>query len=203
MTRHGLVLRQAPVPKRPPSDAQHHSRAVMATTSSGWRGLTDSQRAAWEARARQAKCRKRLGLAAALKGSQLYNKINCALVAAGLPRVIDPPPIPKFNLNPVRGLNVSNTRGQIRLLLRVPTAPAQYTLVLGSPPCSAGISCRCNFRILGLLPASVRGFSDISDLYIEAFGKPLVGSRIFIRTRQIIEGWEDGTLQTTALVPAP
>ena len=67
--------------------------------------------------------------------------------------------------------------------------------------CSAGISCRCNFAIIGLLPPAVRGLSDITDLYVKAFGKPPVSSRVFIRTRQVIDGWEDDPVQTTAIVP--
>jgi hypothetical protein len=201
MTRYGLVLRAAPVPKKPATAAQRRVRAVMAATSAWWRRLTDDQRTAWEARASKAKSRTRMGRSAPLKGSYLFNKINCVLAAVGLPRVTDPPPLPKFGLNPVRDLSLTNTRGRIALLLSVPTPPAQYTLVLGSPPCSAGISCRCGFTILGLLPDPVRGVSDITDLYVKAYGKPPVGSRVFIRTRQVIDGWEDDPIQTTAIVP--
>jgi len=48
---------------------------------------------------------------------------------------------------------------------------------------------------------AVRGLSDITDLYVKAFGKPPVSSRVFIRTRQVIDGWEDDPVQTTAIVP--
>ena len=201
MTKYGLVIRGVPVPKKRATARQRRARAFMGSMPSGWRSLSDDQRAAWEPPASKTKSRKRLGRTGTLRGYHFYNKINCVLAAVGLPRVTVPPRKPKFPLNPVGSLKINNSRGDLALLLSVPTAPAQYTLVLGSPPCSAGISCRCGFTILGLLPAPVRGLSDITDLYVKVFGKPPVGSRVFIRTRQVIDGWEDEPIQTTAIVP--
>ena len=203
MTRQGLVIRSVPVPKKRATPAQRRRRAFMASMPGFWRGLSDDQRAAWEVAARKTKSRKRLGKAGTLRGYHFCNRINCVLAAVGLPRVSVPPRKPKFLPNPVGALIATNTRVEIKLQLSVPTPPAQYTLVLGSPPCSAGISCRCGFTILGLLPAPVRGLSDITDLYVKVFGKPPVGSRVFIRTRQVIDGWEDEPIQTTAIVPGP
>ena len=203
MTPHGLVLRGVPVPRKRATDRQRRSRALMGSMPGGWRTLSDDERAAWDIPARKTKSRKCLGKTGTLRGYHLFNKINCVLAAVGLPRVSVPPRKPRFLPNPVGALIATNTRGEIKLQLSVPTPPAQYTLVLGSPPCSAGISCRCGFTILGLLPAPVRGLSDITDLYVKVFGKPPVGSRVFIRTRQVIDGWEDEPIQTTAIVPGP
>ena len=203
MTPYGLVLRGVLVPKKRASTRQHRARAVMGSMPGWWRSRSDEERAAWKAPAKHTQSRKRMGKSGALSAYNLCNKINCVRVAVGLPRTPVPPPEPKFSPNPVRELSITNTGGDIALLLRVPKAPAQYTLVLGSPPCSAGISCRCGFTILGLLPAANRGLSDITDLYVKTFGKPPVGSRVFIRTRQVIDGWEDDPLQTTAIVPGP
>ena len=89
------------------------------------------------------------------------------------------------------------------LRLRVPAAPAKYTFVLGSPPCSAGISVRSNYSTVGLLPAADRGWSEITELYVKRFGVPPVDSRVFIRTRQLINGWKDNFKETNAVVPEP
>ena len=43
--------------------------------------------------------------------------------------------------------------------------------------------------------------SDITDLYVGKFGVPRAGSRVFIRTLQQINGWEDLPKQTSAIVP--
>jgi hypothetical protein len=68
---------------------------------------------------------------------------------------------------------------------------------------SAWVSYAWNFVALGLLPAPVRGLSDITELYVARFGVPKVGTRVFIRTRQQINGWKDAPKQTNAIVPKP
>jgi hypothetical protein len=55
--------------------------------------------------------------------------------------------------------------------------------------------------ILGALPAAVARACDISALYTARYGIPPVGSRIFIRTIQVANGWEDFPKDTTAIVP--
>jgi hypothetical protein len=67
---------------------------------------------------------------------------------------------------------------------------------------SAGAMFARDFVILGLLPAAVDGFSDITDLYVARYGVPPVGKRLLIRTRAQVNGWEDIPLQTTGIVPA-
>ena len=157
MTAYGLVIRRVPVPKIGATPARRRRRAFMGSMPGFWRGFTDDQRTAWQIAARKIRSRKRLGRSGKLSGYNFCNKINCVLAAVGLPRVTVPPPKPKFPLNPVGALIVTNIRDDIKLLLSVPTPPAQYTLVLGSPPCSAGISCRCNFTIIA---ANFSGLSD-------------------------------------------
>jgi hypothetical protein len=74
-------------------------------------------------------------------------------------------------------------------------------LVLGARPCSAGRSSTTPYSILGPLPRPDGGVCTITNLYKEKFGLPSPGQRVFIRTRQLIEGWEDEPKETNALVP--
>jgi hypothetical protein len=67
--------------------------------------------------------------------------------------------------------------------------------------CSAGRSSTTAYCILGPLPRPDRGVSTITSLYRKRFGLPSPGERVFIRTRQLIEGWEDEPKETNALVP--
>ena len=45
------------------------------------------------------------------------------------------------------------------------------------------------------------GVSDITELYVAIYGIPPVGTRVFIHTRQQINGWQDTPERTTAVVP--
>ena len=193
-TKHGQVVRSRA--RRPwrPTEGRLAVQDNMAKVVNAWRQITPKQYAAWTAAARKAD----------MDTYPFFSKINGALSAAKLPLLMDPPKPEKIRPNPVEELRILNENGVITLLLRVPRAPAQHTFVLGSRWCSPGIWTRGNkFAIIGELPPAIRGWSDITALYVKAFGVPRVGHRVFIRTRQLVNGWEDGFKETCADVPQP
>ena len=200
-TRYGQIQRQYVTPKDPKTPAQMTIRSNLARVSSRWRAITEQQRQAWTAGGRDAETRRRLGRSSFLTGCQFFIKINCARAAIGLEQLSDPPELPEFPENEVGELSITNSRSTIALKLSVPTAPAEHTLVLGAAPCSAGRSSARHFVFLGFVPASTRGVSDITDLYVARFGVPPVGTKVFIRTQQHINGWDDLPKQTSAIVP--
>ena len=200
-TRYGQVLRQYVKPKDPHSAAQMRIRSNLGRVAARWRVLTPEQRQAWALAASDTRSRPRLGKSAALSGCQLFIKINCARAAIGLEQLSDPPALPQFGRNPVEGLAITNTRGDIALKLSVPAAPESHVTVYGAAPCSAGISFVRDFTILGPLPEPVGGESDITDMFVAKYGTPRAGLQVFIRTRQQINGWEDAPKQTSAIVP--
>jgi hypothetical protein len=201
-TPYGQAERQLAVPKNPNSPAQQRVRSALGSIASRWRGLTDEQRAAWTAAAKDTQSQPRLGQSGRLTGCQLFIKINCTLTAAGMDQVVEPPDRPKFVANPVGALTITNTGGGIKLKLKVSRTPAQHIMLMGTAPCSAGISRPRRFTLLGALPAPVSGTSDITELYLAKYGVPPVGTRVFIGTRQTADGWEDLQKDTTAVVPA-
>jgi hypothetical protein len=201
-TPYGQAERQLAVPKNPRTPAQQRVRGNLGSIAARWRGLTDKQRAAWIMAAQQTSIRPRLGQSGRLTGCQLFIKINCTLAAAGMDTVVDPPNRPRFSTNPVGALSITNTGGAISLKLQVSRAPADYTMLLGTAPCSRGVSRPRRFTVLGALPDPDAGVSDITDLYVAKYGVPPAGTRIFIRTRQVADGWEDLQKDTTAIVPA-
>ena len=193
-SHYGQVVRSRPRrPWRPTAGrlaVQHNLGKVV----NAWRELTFKQYEAWTAAARKEN----------MKTYPFFSKINGALAAAKLPLVMDPPKREKLSPNPVGELEILHRGGVITLRLRVPRAPARHTFVLGSRWCSRGIWTRGNrFAIIGELPAAAVGWSDITDLYVKAFGVPPVGRRVFIRTRQLLNGWEDKFKETWADVPPP
>ena len=179
---------------------RERARSRFAFVVAAWRKRTHKQFVAWSVAAQRANSQSPGG-AGTLDAYRLFCKINFALVTAGLPIVMVPPKPEKFRPNPVEELDIRKRGGVTRLRLRVLEAPAKYTFVLGSPPCSAGRSVRSNYSTIGLLPAPVRGWCDITELYVKRFGVPPAGTRVFIRTRQLINGWEDDFKNTDAVVP--
>ena len=77
---------------------------------------------------------------------------------------LDLPPsqLPSFNPNPVAEVAVTGTGDQLNIKLRVPSQPAQYTLVEAAAPVSTGVRRVQAYRFLGLLPAPVDGWNVAS-----------------------------------------
>ena len=186
--------------KKRPSPAQLRSRDALATAAHGWDDLTDEEWKAWEAAGKQQRtCSK--GRTRRLNGRKYYLKINGTRAFLGLPRLRLPPSRSLLKPNPVGALSITCGPGGITLKLRVPSAPAPLTKVLGSPPQHRGRRFCADFRYLGLLPAPHGGASDITALYVNRFGNPPPGWRVFIRTQQQLDGQQDLPVQTDALVP--
>ena len=144
----------------------------------------------------------RLGQSGPLTGSQLFAKINCSLATLGADQVAAPPSFPQFPDNPVDGLVITNLAGVIALKLGCPSTPANNTTVRATAPCSQGLANNANYRILGVLPAPVAGACDITSLYKARYGSPAVGTKVFVRVNQNIDGWEDVPVEASAIVPA-
>jgi hypothetical protein len=202
-TRYGQVRRRYAPPRDRRSPAQLRIRSAFGRVVSRWRGLAEQQRAEWALRAQQEHSRPRLSQSGRLSGYLLYIKINLTFAYQGQPLTDIPTERPAFEANVVGALVVTNTGGTPELKLSVPSAPTAPVLVLATAPRSAGVTFAKHFVILGVLPAAEGGYSNITDLYVARYGQPTPGKRIFIRTRQVLNGWKDVPKQTTAIVPKP
>jgi hypothetical protein len=168
-----------------------------------WRVLTDAQRLAWARATDGVNSRSRLGKIYELSGYLFFIKINLALAYQGLALTVTPPERVTFPVNGVGPLVATNTDGVVDLKLSVPSTPAATVQVLATHPRSAGVSFAKHFTILCELPAAEAGYSRITDRFVARYGQPPAGTRIFIRTRHVLNGWADAPQQTTAIVPKP
>jgi hypothetical protein len=193
-TKQGQVVRSRPRRTPHATPDRERARANLGRVASVWHTLSNEQFAAWAAEAKKE----------GMLPYRYFCQINATLAAYGQPRLLDPPKREKLRPNPVEALEILNQRGEITLRLRVPEAPAPFTFVFGVRWCSRGISVpRRNGVLLGRLPQAVRGWSEITDLYVKRFGKPPRGSRVFIWTRQLVNGRKDALKMTFADVPPP
>jgi len=200
-TRYGQIRRRYAVPRKAPSPAQISIRETVGRVRFLWRTLTDEQRDAWTISGQGVSSQPCLGQSGSLPGYLLFMKINTTLAYQGLPPALTPTERPTFGDNPVRELVITNTGSVIDLKLSVPTAPAADIVVLGTHPRSPGVTFAKHFTILGRLPVPEAGYSTITQLYVDRYGVPPAGMRVFIRTRQMLNGWEDLPKETTAVVP--
>jgi hypothetical protein len=184
--------------------AQRRTQQDMTQCSQAWSDLlTEEQRIDWRRLAETLPRRVRKGRFYRLRGHQVFRAINTVLALLGRAPRTDPPPDPKFGDNPRITLHIKTTAKGPALKLRVSELPTEDIMVFASPPWKAGRTYCSDYRFLGLLPAPVNGWSDITRLYIKKFGVPPPNSRVFIRTWQQVDGWEHRALMklTNALVP--
>jgi hypothetical protein len=201
--RYGLHARRHVIPRNPRTPAQQRIRSNFGAVSSRWRGLTPEQRAAWSLAAAGTCARSSNGRKVPLSGYSFFVSVDTKRANLNLPQFNLPPAEPSFNPNPVGELAVTNTAGKVALKLRVLVQPTPYTLVSAAAPVSAGVRCASHFACIGLLPAPVNGWSDITDLYVAQYGAPPPGMAVFVRSQQHIDGWTDIPRLTGALVPSP
>ena len=220
--RFGPYQKEFVAPKQPGTAAQQGVWGNMTEFSWVWNELDDVRRIAWRRRALEVHSRPSMGKSASLDGALLLKKINMVLRTCGREPLLDPPPLPVFGPNPVVGFTVRERRGGIALKVKLSPdvrwedRPAlEDLMVYAWAPCNAGVDKNSHYAFLGLLPAPVRGESDITELFLKklkewrklkdkSYHIPLEGSRIFIRVWQQVNGFENevGMFLANALVPA-
>ena len=200
--RYGQISRILVIPSNPRTASQTTVRAILSRVTAAWRGLQESQRAAWTAAASGVNSVSRLGQSGPLTGQQLFNKINCTLAKFGQDQVDAPPARPQYAALAPQNLVITNTGGTIALKLTCPTSPGTNTIVRGSKPVSQGYGKFTDFRVLGMCPTPAQGSSDITSLYTARYGVPPVGMKVFVSVSQMVDGWENQPVTFAAVVPA-
>ena len=198
----GQISRALAIPANPRTAAQMSVRANLSRVAARWRALTETERAAWVAAAKEAKSNSRLGQSGALSGFLLFTKINCTLTQFGQAQLDAPPAQPLFPDLAPTNLVITNTGGTIALKLTCAVDPGENTIVRASVPVSQGRQTWDDFRVLGICPAPVLGASDITALYTARHGVPPVGKKVYVRINQFVDGWESLPTTFWAIVPA-
>ena len=190
------VARQYVCPRNPRTPEPQGHRWNLRAVLRRWRTLSAEQRAAWCRVAATRDFVTETARRMRLNGYNFFASLNTRRADLDLPQFDLPPAEPVFSPNPVAELVITNTGGKITLKLRVPSPPAQHTLVQGPAPVRSGARCVQHFPFLGLLPAPADGWSDITELYVARHGVPKVGMAVWIRTCLHIDGWTDALAES-------
>ena len=199
--RYGQISRILAIPANPRTSGQLDVRQRLAKFTQAWRGLTPNQRTAWILAAKNHQSKARCGQSGPLTGGQFFVRINCNLAIMGASSVVVPPAAVTFPTLVPSSLEVTNTLGVLAIKMVCGDDPTEYTMIRASAPQSAGINACSDFRLLGECPQPVLGKADITSLYVNKFGDPGVGAKIFVRANQMIDGYEDFPRQFEASFP--
>ena len=220
--RFGEYDRERVSPKHPRTAPQRESWGSVENLSGLWNGLREEQREAWRKLALKVPSRRRLGQDGPLDGRQLFIKLNRVLATCGREPLLDPPPLPQFGRNPVKGFVIREGKDGVELKLTASPdvrwearSPLEDIMVYAWAPRNPGAGKNTNYAFLGRLGPPEGGEWDIKEMYLKKLkewrrlkGKRYhvawEGSRIFIRAWQQVNGWEDKLwrFEGSAFVPA-
>jgi hypothetical protein len=188
--------------KKSRTPAQGQARDAFGGPAQAWgKKLTQEQRDAWNAVAKQEWSKPRLAQAGPLHGEQVFTGRSSVLLKVGKELLLWPRPRPVFKPNPVVGLSVSNGRDGVRITLRVNGPVEEDVMVSGQAPCSAGRKKWRRGAYLCLLSAPEGEGIDITAEYVARFGEPEPGRKVFIRVQQQKDGWQDDVKDLSEVVP--
>jgi hypothetical protein len=203
--RFGQYVRKRPSRQKPRNKprtadidrAEGNWRAISAL----WNSLTEEQYRAWELAADGQRSRPRAGQSGRLPPRHYFFKVNNSRASLGLTLLADPPVSANPGPNPVGQLHITNRGDRVVLRLEVSGAARDPIKVYGSPPQNRGRK-RCqDLRVLGCLPAEANGESDITPSYVQKYGVPAPGKRVFIRTVVEVNGRQSSPRETNCIVP--
>jgi hypothetical protein len=199
--RNGQVVRTRAIPSNPRTTQQSLARSALTIASKMWDTITEQQRDAWRVAASAIQSKARLGMSGPLTGNQLFVKINAALAEIEDEMVLVPPAQPSFVAIPISSLYITNTGGVIALGLNTTGAPTDGTMLRAAGPVKQGVD-RCPDVVsLGVLDSPSNNKIVITSAYTTRFGVPPVGSKVFVKVNQNIDGWEDIPITFSAIVP--
>jgi hypothetical protein len=196
--RSGQYVRQRAIPTQPRTPAQVRARASLSDLSAGWRGLTDAERAAWNAFGNSFTVTNSLGSTINLTGAQCYVKVNTVNTLNGDAVVAVPPSLPAFDPITVTGLTANGTTPAMTL---DGAAPAGGTLfmVFVSPALSPGVTFNGRYSWIQTSETFTSGHMSILSAYTAKFGALITGKKYFVKVVQSQDGMQDNGTVFTAI----
>lgn len=194
--RSGNYMRTKVTPVNPQTSYQQAQRSALGTLSSGWSGLTSSQRAAWDAAVGDFQKTDIFGDLKSPTGKNLYTGLNRNLLNAGQATITSPPSpdtIPAI----VIASAAYSLGGTSFDIVTTGDSSGAFVQAWATPPLSAGTTFVKNrLRLLQSDAGANPLTADIYAAYIARFGVPPVGSNVYVAMRVVNAGGEAGVIST-------
>lgn len=185
--RGGAYVRTKVTPSNPQTADQVAQRALLASASQSWRGLTEPERESWNGAVSNFSSTNVFGDIINPTGAQLHTKININIALAGGVAVTTPP-LPT-GISSLAGLTATAEAGTplLELAWTSGVVPANQVLVVEATPCvSVGrYNVNNRFRVIATLPPATATGADVSTEYLAKFGSMVAGQKLFIRAKFI------------------
>jgi hypothetical protein len=184
--RYGSYMRNKTTPVNPQTTFQQNARAILASTSQAWGGLTEAQRNGWKALAQELPFTDIFGDPKTLSGNSLYCKLNSNLAKGFYPFISDAPAkeaIPFISIPSISVVTAGGVLSSLEFNISPAVVPAGTNLIVyATPAINPGVSFVKNqFRLIAADPTVVAGVVNLEPFWNERFGGCQVGQKIFVR----------------------
>lgn len=204
--RSGAYLRTKVTPVNPQTAAQAAVRNRLSGLSSGWRGLTAAQRAAWNGAVQDFAKTDVFGDLKNPSGFNLYQRLNNNLLNVGESAIASPPQVAQVDA--FSSVSLAAEDGTVAESLTLTYAPAiaadHKVKVMATPPLSAGISfVKSEYRQIDVIATADASPLDILAAYQTKFGSTgEAGQKIFVKVAQVntVSGQEGTPISASAIV---
>jgi len=202
----GAAIRNRVTPINRRSPLQTNRRQRLASLSSQWRGLTEVQRAGWNAASGSFPVQDNLGQTIFLTGAQLYNRCNANLLLIGAATISNAPTPTSFAIL-TAGASLPDSAGTFTQAFTPTPVPTGFALVIrATGPKSAGISApsQSDFRFVQSVPAAGASPANIFANYSALFGD-MAGAadqKVFVEMylMEVASGLAGQVVRTSAIV---
>jgi len=187
----GAYARKNTAPTNPQTPSQGAARSIFGNVSQTWKTLTIAQQNAWNTAAPGFPYTDVLGDVREYSGRSLFMKLNSQIMLVdGAATQLVVPPTPA-TLDAIFKAQVSASAATMTVTINngVSLTGSQKVLLFASAPVSPGVratSSAGTYRQIGAF-AQVAGVVDAFTAYNDVFGAPVVGQRIFIKTKTVLE----------------
>lgn len=182
--RSGAYVRNKVTPNNPQTVFQSAIRALLATFSEAWRGLTQAQRNAWNAAVENFPGTNQFGDEVIPTGKNLYTRLNVNLSEIG-ESAIDTPPTPAEIVEPSDiDLEIDNNPN---VLLDFTGSTDMTYKVFLTANLSPGIGFFKNkFKLIDTIAPPNGTPADLTTAYADRLGNPIAGQKVAVKVVPVV-----------------
>lgn len=185
--RAGAYLRTKVTPVNPQTSFQLGVRNRLTAFSQAWRGLTQSQRDAWNAAVSDFARTDIFGDLKNPTGFNLYQRLNNNLSVIGQAGISVPPLPAPVGAIAVTGVSAAEGADNLTIALDAAVPAGTYCKVFATAPQSAGKNfVKSEYRLVAILdPAEISPY-DLKAEYVAKFGSiGAAGQKIFVKIEPV------------------
>jgi hypothetical protein len=180
--RGGAYFRTKVTPVNPQSTAQLTVRNRFTTNSQAWKGLTDAQRAAWNAAVSNYTTTDIFGDVKNPSGFNLYQRLNNNLETVGTAAISVPAQPSSVSQVSITSIIPDDSSQLIPMVLSANVPAGTAVKVFATAQQSPGVKfVKSEYRLITTLPAATATPVALGASYITKFGAITVGAKIFFK----------------------